>query len=273
MGKYESKNWAATGWLFLMLVGLLSCTTSKFDAQPPHVGDQNLEPFSLPRNEHLEFLVHSPFFKIGKIELHTGGPSVADSSCKAKIWAQAHSSDGLGWLADIHHYWSTQIDTCLGITVSMVRRVKENNYSIHQRLDFFPDSQLIKESRIDKPERSARRVAASPPQMTDLLLTFYKVRFLPFERMQAGDTIRQTCFFDGEWLQFKLVYRGVEKVSFKGSRRKAYFIQPLGVQSAWLSGTFPVDLWIGTEASRLPLRIEVHSRLGKLEGLLSSGTD
>lgn len=270
MGKSEIRIPVTSVGLFFLVFCLFNCSTSKYDAQLPFSGIQNLKPVRIPRGEKLEYIVHSPLFRIGKIEIKTDSVQSGDSACFARIWAQAHSAEGLGWLTDIHHYWSTQMDTCLGISLSMERRVKENKYSTHQRLIFLPDSLLIKESRPDKPERPIRSITAQPSQMADLLLTFFRLRFQPFEKMKSGDTIRQICFFDGEWLHFKLIYRGQVKETFRGLNRKAYLIQPLGVQSAWLSGTFPVDLLIDTEKNRTPLRISVHSRLGKLEGILST---
>jgi len=221
--------------------------------------------FKAVPGEKLVYEVSAGLFDVGDISIH-----VRDSLEKIglqtcfRIDAKANSKSGISWVSKIKHDWSSWVDTGTGRSVKMTRNVTENGYKAQQETYFYPDSQSITQRDLHKEGKPFRNFKARPDQMQDLVNVIWQLRYTPFEDSKQGDTLKYLAFFDSQWLLFKVRLAGMKEIKKGKTRRKYFILWPIGIESKYLKGKNPVEVWIEADARRRPYRVQVSSYIGQL---------
>jgi len=152
----------------------------------------------------------------------------------------------------------------------MHRKVQENKYRAEQDMWFYPDSNFVVQQELHKQGQPKKTFPMEPNRMSDLVNTMWKLRYTPFDDRKTGDTLHYASFFDGEFIVLKVKYGGVKNMKWKGTVFPCYVLYPTGLQSRYLRGKDPSEIWIEKGDRRRPLKIKVSTYLGNLSVYLKS---
>ena len=250
--------------IFFSLI-FASCSTKSSDKEIPELQFFKSKKFHFQKGESLNYEVDFGFISLGSVQVSVFDPKPDSINLNSvQINTKANGASGVSYYTKIEHDWNSWIDTISGYTIRNERKVRENKYFIHQKTRFLPDSQRIEEMAIHKPGSPVKIYSANQDRMFDLVNVIWQIRYADFAYVQPNDTLPFVCFFDGEWLVFKLLFRGEREIKMNKKKRKVYFLQPTGVETKFLQGEFPVDIFIERNLSRRPLLVSVNSYIGNL---------
>jgi hypothetical protein len=248
-----------------------------FSCSQSHKNEQELgnyfflqnQDFKVLPGEKLEYEVEMGPFTVGDISVEVlPFDTLKEQQGQVHFLAKAATRNGLSWISEISHVWNTWIDTATGFSRNAHRKVKENKYQIEQEVRFYPDSQLLVQRDLHRPDRPLKKFSAQPERMKDLINTVWQIRYTPFEEKKEGDTLSFLSFFDGEWMVLNLKYGGKMEQGKRKEKKTYFLLQPLNIHSRLLRGEMPVEIWIETEPRRRPIKIKVSSYLGNATVLL-----
>lgn len=98
----------------------------------------------------------------------------------------------------------------------------------------------------------------------DMLSALYYLRALDFQSLQKGQS-RAVNIFSGKRKELlKITYLGPEKLKLGGSARDTYHVRFTFTSDGGKESSAPIDAWIGTSPSRIPLKIEGSLKIGKV---------
>jgi hypothetical protein len=221
--------------------------------------------FKAVPGEKLIYEVSAGLFDVGdvSIQVRDSLEKIGQLTC-FRIDARASSKSGISWISKVKHDWSSWVDTSTGRSVKLKRDVTENGYRAQQETFFWPDSQSIVQYDLHKEGKPFKTFKARPDQMRDLVNIIWQLRYTPFEENKQGDTLKYLAFFDSQWLIFKVRLAGMKEIKKAKSKRKFYILYPIGIESKYLKGKNPVEVWIEADPRRRPYRVQVSSYIGQL---------
>lgn len=243
---------------------LLSCSAHKEGSEIGHLPFYETDRFVCIPGEKLTYTASAGLLKIGSMSMavDTSVQKEGGKDC-FHIRALARSNKGISWISQIEHRWDSWIDTANGLSVRMNRKVRENTYRAEQELKFYPDSQLITQRALHKPDKPVRRETSPPGRMNDLVNMIWKLRYTPFDKVRAGDTLQYPAYHDGEWIVLRVKYDGIRQR--KSKRFPSYHrLVPVGIENRYLRGEESTEIWIETGQARRPIKIKVATYLGNL---------
>lgn len=243
---------------------LLSCSAHKEGSEICHLPFYETDRFVCIPGEKLTYTASAGLLKIGSMSMSvdTSVQKEGGKDC-FHIRALARSNKGISWISQIEHRWDSWIDTANGLSVRMNRKVRENTYRAEQELKFYPDSQLITQRALHKPDKPVRRETSPPGRMNDLVNMIWKLRYTPFDKVRAGDTLQYPAYHDGEWIVLRVKYDGIRQR--KSKRFPSYHrLVPVGIENRYLRGEESTEIWIETGQARRPIKIKVATYLGNL---------
>lgn len=114
--------------------------------------------------------------------------------------------------------------------------------------------------------RSEITLEAQGPAV-DLLSSFYYLRSLDFSDMFQGQSIRINIF-SGKRKEFlTITYLGIEDIKLDGKTYQTYKISFRFTSEGKKKTSEPIDAWLSTEPSRIPLKIVGEVKIGKVQCL------
>jgi len=259
-------------FLFVVLISISACSSKDADKELAHFPIFEAIDFKAVPGEKLEYEVSAGPFDLGNISVHVSDSihSVVNPEQKEKVIrcfkidAKASSKSGISWISKVKHDWSSWVDTSSGRTVKMTRDVIENGYHAKQESRFLPDSQYIVQQDLHKQGEPSKIFKCRPDLMRDLINVIWQLRYSPIEENKAGDTLKYLAFFDSQWLFFNVVFSGTKEVKSKKSLKRYFVLYPIGIESKYLKGKNPVEIWIEADSKRRPFRVQVSSYFGQL---------
>jgi hypothetical protein len=260
----------ARQWYFFAFGLFISCSQSHKNEK--ELGQtfffQNKD-FKVLPGENLEYEVEMGPFTVGDVSVEVlPFDTLPKNKGLVHIIAKASTRNGLSWISEISHVWNSWVDTSTGLSHYTHRKVKENKYNIEQEVHFYPDSQMLVQKDLHRPDRPPKKFEARPVRMKDLINTVWQIRYTPFEEKKSGDTLSYLSFFDGEWIVLNLKYMGLNQVGKKKDKKSYFILKPLGLRSRLFRGEMPVEIWIEEAAKRRPARVKVSSYVGNATILL-----
>ena len=252
-------------FLWFLLILLSSCSSKNAEKEIAQFPVFESIHFKAIPGELLEYEVSAGLFDVGEVSIRVGDSlEKIDNKTCFRIEARANSKSGISWISKIRHDWTSWIDSGNGLSVRLSRDVIENGYRARQVSRFLPDSQYIAQQDLHKEGKPIRIFPSRPDLMHDLVNVIWQLRYSPFEENKVGDTLKYLAFFDSQWLLFKVKYAGIKEIKKKKDIIRFFILYPIGIDSKYLRGENPVEIWIESGPERRPFRVQVSSYLGRL---------
>ena len=104
-----------------------------------------------------------------------------------------------------------------------------------------------------------------PPDIRDMLSTFYYLRNIEFEGMKDGQIIRFNTFFDDELFPFDMRYRGKEEIKTRMGSYKCIKLVPYVEPGRIFNKEDDMTIWISDDRNRVPIRVRFDLKVGSVK--------
>jgi hypothetical protein len=88
------------------------------------------------------------------------------------------------------------------------------------------------------------------------------LRTVDFDAMTVGDTLTMSGFFEDEFYDLDIIYKGKGKVKTKAGKFNAIKLVPVVPNNKLFDGENSVTAWISDDKNRLPLKVEADMFIG-----------
>lgn len=224
-----------------------------------------IEQESFRRGERLEFKMSYGIFTIGK-----GSTQISDQYFQLndrycfKVEVAGKTVGMVDWVADVDDKWGAYIDTAALVPHQFYRRIREGRYKKDEWTHFDHEQKKIQVDVLDNKTgkmKEPKRYDA-PAQVRDMIGGFLYLRTLDFSKINVGDTIKITGFFEDEFYKLDVLYRGKDVVKTKVGKVRAIVLRPVMPKNKLFDGENSITAWFSDDKNRIPLKINAEMFIG-----------
>lgn len=227
----------------------------------PQLTDQMVNP-----GELLTYKVTYGFFTVGEAKIETSPKvyQIGEAPCY-KVDIVGRTTGALGLVARVDDKWGAYLHTKTLLPVKSYRIVRENNYKRDEMAFFDHRSQQVRYHRYDyKAERfQDPKYLSFEHTVRDLIGGYYYLRHVDYSQLQAGDTIKILGFFEDEFYNFDILYKGKELLKTQFGKVPSIKLVPVMPNNEVFDGENSITLWISDDQNRIPLKAEANMFIGK----------
>jgi hypothetical protein len=254
---------------------------------PPLVPPQYFNDFGTPEQSSVcsanvsavpfqsgEALVYKVYYNLNFVWIPAGEVTfkVDDEGSRYHFSAAGVTYDSYEWFYKVRDYFDTYSDKQTLLPQTSIRRVKENRYSIYDKVDFDQKNKKAKYIRGQVEERATLKGdLVLSDCMHDVLSIIYYCRSLDYSSVQKGQEFPVKVMLDEE--TFSLKYRFMEREE-KSIRNLGKFntlrFSPQLVAGNVFSENAQMKIWASDDANKIPLMIESPVAVGSVKIVLKS---
>lgn len=259
-------SYLKSGYIKLVLTGIFSVLMlSSFQ-----IGSEKAYPM-IPTNfapkETFEFRVHYGFITAGeaKVELFEQLYLVNNKICfKATCTGRSSGTFDLG--LRIRDTWTTYFDTATKVSQKSTRHIEEGNYRIDEVVQFqYANNKAIVDWEKKKGKRGHNEYEIAVGDLQDIVSGVYFLRSLDYANFKTGDIIKVNAFLEDKLYDFKIKYKGKEKIDTEFGEINAIKLAPIMPENGLFEGENSIRLYLSDDRNRLPLSIEADMFVGAVK--------
>ena len=216
--------------------------------------------------EVLTYKITYGFLTVGEAKIATNESiHVVDNKNTYKIDITGKTTGALGWVAKVDDKWGAYLNTKDLLPVKSYRIVRENNYK-RDELAYFNHSKKYvlyqkynhKTNKFEAPEQFS-----FTNTVRDLIGGYYFLRQIDYNKLTPGDTIHINGFFENDFYNFDILYKGKESIKTEFGKIAAIKLVPVMPKNKVFDGENSISLWLSDDANRIPLKAEANMFIGK----------
>ncbi len=217
---------------------------------------------SFTTGEVLEYKIHWGFVSIGEgtIDVSPTLYRVNNRVCY-KVNVFGKTTGTIEWTYKVRDTWRSYIDTSALLPQQFYVNIQENKYRKEETVFF---DHMKKTVRSEEKNQETKEFSI-PSNVQDLISGYYYLRTLDFNKFHEGDTIAVKAFFDDEFYDFKVRYRGKGEVKTKFGKIKCIQVTPVMPPNKLFSGDNPIRVWISDDKNKIPVKVEADIFMGAIE--------
>ncbi len=223
------------------------------------------KPTSFGKGEQLEYKVSFGFFTVGKAVTRID-PKVftINSQPCYKIDAVGETSDWISWVTNVDDTWGAYIDTATLSTQVSYRKIREGRYRMDELSNFNHDSRKVVVKRMNKETGIYEEQAQYdiPKNAKDLVGGFMLLRQIDFAKLNKGDTVTISGFFEDTSYYLKIMYKGKETIHTKVGKIPCNIMVPIMPDNKLFDGENSITVWISDDGNKIPVKIQAKMFIG-----------
>ncbi|QHT66592.1 DUF3108 domain-containing protein [Rhodocytophaga rosea] len=208
---------------------------------------------SFTAGEVLEYRLHYGFLNIGEsvIEVSPTLYRINERICyKVNVSGRTSGTFEVGY--KVRDTWRSYIDTSALIPQRFYTNIQENKYRKEEWVFF---DHIRKTVRSEEKNQETKEFTI-PSNVQDLVSGYYYLRTLDFNKYREGDTIAVSAFFDDEFYNFKVKFRGRGEVKTKFGKIKCLKITPIMPDNQLFKDENAIRIWISDDENKIPIKVE-----------------
>jgi hypothetical protein len=162
----------------------------------------------------------------------------------------------------VRNTWRSYIDTGALVTQRFYWNVNEGKY--HKEETVFFDH-ANKKIRSEEQKGEAKNFEKMPENIQDIISGYYYLRTLDFTKFKEGDVIPVVGFFDDNYFDFKIRYRGKEVIRTKFGKIRCHRLTPVMPKNELFDGDSSVRFYISDDENKIPVKVEADMFIGAIE--------
>ena len=215
--------------------------------------------------EELEYRVNLAFFTVGKAITRVDKQyHEINSRVCYKVDAYGETSDWISWVSKVDDNWGAFIDTASLVTHVSYRKLREGRYRRDELINFAQDKNKV-EVRVKNKETGeydTPKVYDVPKNSKDLVAGFLFLRIVDFTKIDKGDTIAISGFFEDAFYNLNIVYQGKEVVHTKVGKIQCLRLRPIMPNNKMFDGDDSILCWISDDLNRIPVKLQAKMFIG-----------
>jgi hypothetical protein len=238
----------------------LSAFTGERDESFPFVRNE-----SFARGEVIEFKMTYGIFTVGKgnVKISPTYYKVNDRHC-FKVDITGKTVGMVDWVADVNDQFGAYIDTSALIPHQFYRKVREGRYKKDEWTNFDQANNKIEVKTIDNNTGKFKdpKYYDAPSHVRDMVAGFLFLRVMDFSKLKMNDTIQMKGFFEDEFYNLKIVYKGKETIKVHKHKVRALVFKPVMPDNKVFDGKNSITAWFSDDKNRIPLKIDAKMFIG-----------
>lgn len=221
-----------------------------------------IENESFTTGEVLEYRVHYGFINAGEatIEVSPTLHKVNNRVCY-KVTASGRTVGAFDLVLRIRDVWRSYIDTAAFVPQRFYSNIQEGKYRKEETVFFNHQKHVVRSEEVNHETKEF----SIPANIQDIVSGYYYLRTINFDKVQVGELITVKAFFDDEFYDFKVRYRGKEEIKTKMGKIKAIVINPVMPSNQLFDGENSIRVWISDDANKVPVKVEADMFVGAVE--------
>jgi hypothetical protein len=245
---------------FFVLIGVLTgFVTYRNDVYPPVKNE------SFTRGEVINFKMTYGIFTVGKgsVRIHDHYYKLNGRDC-FKIDVHGKTVGMVDWVADVNDQWGAYIDTAALLPHQFYRRIREGRYKKDEWTYFDHVKKKIEVKTVDNSTGQFKesKFYDAPAHVRDMIAGFLYLRNMNISKIQKGDTIVVTGFFEDEFYKMKIVYDGKETIKVKAGKIRTLVFKPVMPPNKVFDGENSVTAYFSDDKNRIPVKINAEMFIG-----------
>ena len=164
------------------------------------------------------------------------------------------------WFFKVRDRYETYMDKQGVFPWLFIRRVDEGGFKIKQDYVFRQDQNKVK--------NEAGKFYKTPPNIHDMLSSFYYARTLNLKGAKVGKEFTMNMFIDNEIHPFKIKYLGDETIKTRKGKFKCHKIRPVVMQGRVWENEEDLTMWVSADANKVPVQIKTKILVGSIKATL-----
>jgi hypothetical protein len=198
--------------------------------------------------EKLEFNLHYGFLNAGEatFEVKNEEKKIGGRD-HFQVSVSGHSYSVFDPLYKVRDYYESYIDTKTILPTIFMRNIQEGKYIRKENYIF---------NRSKNQVVSGQKTYTIPPDVHDLVSTFYYLRCVDFSKQKPGAAFPVTAFFDDSYMNTGIRYMGKETISTKLGKMRCYVFKPILVKGRIFKDQDEMTLYVSADKNQIPVRIQ-----------------
>ncbi|MEM1408921.1 MAG: DUF3108 domain-containing protein [Bacteroidota bacterium] len=220
---------------------------------------------SFARGEKLEYKVNFGIFTIGEAQMIIDDKFYRINSRECyKVDIFGKTKGMVDWVANVDDHWGAYVDSSALVPHISYRKIREGKYKKDEVVRFDHRVNLIEAKVKNKKtgEFKEPKVYVAPNGVRDMLAGYLYLRTIDFNTMKKGDVFTMTGFFEDEFYELDIRYKGKEKVKTKAGKFMAIKLEPLMPENKLFDGEDSILAWISDDENKIPLKVQAKMFIG-----------
>ena len=208
-------------------------------------------------SEVLQYRVHYGFLDAGEARLEI--QSVVTPFANRKVYhivGTGKTKGAFDWFFKVRDSYESYIDSLAIFPLYFVRRVNEGGYKISQNVTF----NHYKNTAI-----SEKKTIAVPPNIQDLVSSYYYARTLNFDTAKVNDVYPINSYLDDEVIPMSLKYIGKEKVKVSAGTFNCIKFRPVLLVGRVFKDQEGMTIWVTDDKNRIVVRVQAEILVGSVK--------
>lgn len=220
---------------------------------------------SFKRGEVLHFKMTYGIFTVGRgtANIHPNYFRLNNRDC-FKVDIYARTVGLVDWVADVNDQFGAYIDTSSLLPQMFYRRIREGNYKKDEQTYFDHYNRKISVKVADKAtgKWGEPKVYDAPAHVRDMVGGFLLMRTMDLSDVQVNDTIQIRGFFEDEFYNLRVVYKGKKEVRTKFGKVRTLVFKPVMPKNKLFEGENSITAYFSDDKNRVPIKIDAEMFIG-----------
>ena len=234
---------------------------------------------SFGRGEQLNYKVNYGVLSIGEASMFISNTlHKVNFRDTYKLEVHGRTKGLTGWLVDVDDQWGVYLDTVSLLPHVAYRNLKEGKYRKNEVVRYDHRNKLLEIKVLDQkkgiykdPEYFYYPInPEGEVQVRDMLGGYLYLRTIDFSRVNVGDTVTVSGFFEDTFYDLQMVLRAREVLRTKAGKFKAMKLTPVVPENKLFNGKDSIVAWFSDDDNKMPLRVEAKMFVGSVFIELSS---
>jgi hypothetical protein len=242
--------------MFLLLAGFASERNDFY----PRVKNE-----SFTRGEVLKFKMTYGIFTVGRgsANIHPNYFKLHHRDCY-KVDVFAETVGLVNWVSDVEDQFGAYIDTASILPEMFYRRIREGSYRKDEQTFFDHKERKISVRTADRKTGKYKDPVYydAPGQVRDMIAGFLYLRIMDFSTIKVNDTISVKGFFEDEFYNLKIIYKGKDVVKTKVGKVRTLVFKPVMPDNKLFNGENSITAYFSDDKNRIPIKIDAEMFIG-----------
>lgn len=208
--------------------------------------------------EELRYRIHYGIVDAGEAVL-----KVTESDKKVQgrklvhVEGTGRSLGAFDWFFKVRDRYESYMDEQAMFPWLFIRRVNEGGYKINQDYTFLQNK--------NKVDLGANKSMETPPNVQDMISSFYYARTINFENAKVGDIFTINTICDGELFPLNIKYMGKEVVSLRKGKYRCMRFVPVVATGRIFKDSEDLSVWITDDKNKIPILAKAKIWVGSIK--------
>jgi hypothetical protein len=203
--------------------------------------------------EELEYRVHYGFINAGEATVQVS-PQLYKINNKVcyKLEVFGRSTGTFDMMLRIRDTWRSYVDTTTLVPQRFYLNVQEGKYRKEETVFFDHENLMVRSEE----KNEATREFKIPQNVQDIVSGYYYLRTIDFDKLPVGQVIEIKSFFDDQFYDFKVRYRGKGEVKTRFGKIRCIKLTPIMPPNQLFNGDSSIRVWLSDDGNKIPVIVE-----------------